>query len=44
MYDAGITPLHRPRQREERRQDKLIALNSWYRPHNTVSFVPASFF
>ena len=29
-------------QSEERRQAKAIALNSWYRPHNTVCFVPAT--
>ena len=42
--DAGLAPLHRPRgwQSEERRQAKAIALNSWYRPHNTVCFVPAT--
>ena len=42
--DAGIAPLHRPRgwRSEERRQAKAIALNSWYRPHNTVCFVPAT--
>ena len=39
-----LAPLHRPQgwQSEERRQAKAIALNSWYRPHNTVCFVPAT--
>ena len=40
--DKGGTPLHRPRsyQRETRRQKKLLAATSWYRPADVVGFFP----
>ena len=42
--DSGGTPLHRPREykREERARKKKLAPSSWYRPHNTAIFVPAT--
>ena len=42
--DAGIKPLHRPRefQSEERRKNKLLSKTSWYRPASAVGFIPAT--
>ena len=42
--DAGVRPLHRSRewQQSERRKKKLLTKTSWYRPHNSVIFVPAT--
>ena len=42
--DAGIRPLHRPRDwnADERRKKKLLSRTSWYRPHDSVIFVPAT--
>ena len=42
--DAGVRPLHRPRewQEQERRKKKLLSKTSWYRPNHSVIFVPAT--
>ena len=39
--DAGIKPLHRPRefQSEERRKNKLLSKTSWYRPASEADHV-----
>ena len=40
--DAGVKPLHRPRefQSEERRKNKLLSMR--YRPASAVEFIPAT--
>ena len=42
--DAGVKPLHRPRefQSEERRKNKLLSKTSWYRPASAVGFITAT--
>ena len=42
--DAGVRPLHRPSDwnEDERRKKKLLSRTSWYRPHDSVIFVPAT--
>ena len=42
--DSGITPLHRSRefQEEHRWKKKLLSRYTWYRPANTVLFVPGT--
>ena len=42
--DAGIIPLHRPRNfnQEERRRKKLLSKTSWYRPASAVGFFPGT--
>ena len=42
--DKGIMPLHRPRtyNERERRKKKAIAKSSWYRPNDSVIFIPST--
>ena len=42
--DSGKIPLHRPRQfnRQERRKKKAMAKTSWYKPSDSVIFVPST--
>ena len=42
--ETGICPLYGPRDwdRESRRKKKILAISSWYRPHDVVMFVPAT--
>ena len=42
--DNGGTPIHRPwsYNREERDRKKLMTKTSWFRPHDTVLFIPST--
>ena len=42
--DTGTVPLHRPREfdEENRRRKKLMSKSSWFRPADTVLFIPAT--
>ena len=42
--DNGEVPLHRPRNfnREERKKKKIITKTSWYKPNDSVIFIPST--